>query len=215
MSVAISIGEVPAFATRDDLVREVQDRLDRDSIDVTDLRVRSAIQLVEAEFNRNVRVPQMETVLSASLTNGVFTLPSDFITLRAVYDANKVMVPAVDPLALIETQPNGRKVHAIIGGDLRVAPEADEVVTLFYYGALPRLSADTQSNWLLASHPDVYFYGVLSQLSDLFADDDAAGKYRTAFQSAMGQLISLGNTRRYGGPLLQRSSMVQTRGAIV
>ena len=215
MSVAISIGEIPAFATRDDLVREVMDRLDRDGVDVTDTRVRSAIQLVEAEFNRNVRVPQMEALDSLALTSGSISLPSGFIALRALYDSDSRIIPAVDPMALIETPPGGTKVHCIIGGALKVAPAADETVTCLYYTKLPNLSADAQSNWLLDTHPDIYFYGTLTQLSDLFADDDNAAKYRAAFENAMGQLIDLGHRRRFGGPLMMRSNVVQTRGATI
>jgi len=213
MTVAISIGEVPAFTNRDDLYREVMDEMDRD--DIGEMQFRSALQLLEAFINRNIRVPQMEAVEPIALEAGSAPLPSGLISVRALYDAAKVQIPAVDPLALIETPTSGRKVHCIIGGALKVAPEADETVTLIYYSAIPRLTADTQTNWLLASHPDVYFYGVLSFLCSRYADDEAAAKWKALLDGSLVELTALGNRRRYGGPLIQRNPVMQTRGPAI
>lgn len=212
MSVAVSIGEVPALSTRDDLIREVQDEMDRD--DITDLQVRSAIQLLEGYLNRELRVPQMETVAPITFTDGLAAIPANFLTLRAMYDSRRVAIPAVDPVAMVETQTSGRKVHAIVGTDFMLAPAATETATIIYYSRIPNLSANAQTNWLFAANPDVYFYGTLAFLCSRYADESEL-KWRTLLDSAIASLIAFGQARRFGGPLLQRSSVMQVRGASI
>ena len=212
MSVAVSVGEVPAVSTRDDLIREVMDELDRS--DITDLQARSSLQLLEGYLNRELRVPQMEKVTTVAFASGAAALPMDFIALRAMYDGKRVAIPAVDPVQMVETLTGGRKVHAIVGGDFMLAPSSDEVVTIIYYQRIPALTANAQTNWLLASHPDVYFYGLLAFLCSRLADENEA-KWRALLDQSIGSLIGYSHSRRFGGPLLQRSSVSQVRGAPV
>lgn len=214
MTYAISIAEPLAYATVDDLRSQVEAELDRD--DITDDDWRSTLQLVETYLNRTLRHPQMEKVTGIAVTDGAGTLPADFLAMRALYDANKVSLPSVDAVSMIETPVGGRKVCSIVGEQLLVAPQSTETVTLIYYGKIPRLTINEQSNWVLANHADVYFFGCLMYLSSRIGDNDsgAVEKWRTAFGQSVGELEEFGKRRRFGGPLLQRSNVRQVRGAL-
>ena len=211
MSFAISLTEAQAIETRDDLITEVKAELNRS--DISDIEVRSAIQRLEARLNRILRVPAMETVATATLVSGVAALPTDFLVLRALYDAAKHRIAAVDPLAMIETQTGGTKVHAIVGGSIRVAPPADEVVTAIYYAKIPPLNISAPSNWLLKDHADIYFYGTLVALEARIGNDERIGLWKAALDESVGELIDFGNRQRFGGPLTMRMAIPQVRGA--
>lgn len=215
MSYAVSLGETPAFANRDDLMREVKEELNR--ADITDLELRSGIQLVEAYLNRNLRVSQMEVVTSIDLFAGVGDVPSDFLALRAMYDADRVAIPAVDAVAMIETETGQRKVCAIVGNDFRVSPREDETVTVIYWAKIPALTIDQQTNWVMDSFPDVYWFGVLAFVTSRIGDDASGNveKWHAAFRQSAAELVEHGKRRRFGGPLLQRSVVRQVRGAAI
>ena len=211
MSVAVSLSEPRAIETRDDLVIGVKAELNR--TDITDTEVKSAIQRAEARMNRILRVPAMETITGIDITDGVGALPSDWLMLRGLYDADKQIIPAVDPLAMFEAQTGAHKVHSIVGGQLRVGPVSTEAVTAIYYAKIPALNVNQQTNWLLDSHADVYFYAVLLALESRIGNDDRLGLWKGAWDEALAELKDAGRRDRFGGPLQQRSIMTQVRGA--
>lgn len=211
MSVAVSLSEPRAIETRDDLVVEVKAELNR--TDITDTEVKSAIQRAEARMNRILRVPAMETIVTIEVIDGVGALPSDFMMLRGLYDADKQSIPAVDPLAMFEAHPGAHKVHSIVGGQLRIGPTSTENVTAIYYAKIPALNVNQQTNWLLDAHADIYFYAVLLALESRIGNDDRLGLWKGAWDEALTELIDAGRRDRFGGPLQQRSIMTQVRGA--
>lgn len=211
MSVAVSLSEPRAIETRDGLIIEAKAELNRD--DISEDEVKSAIQRFEARINRILRVPAMETVAGIDIVDGVGSLPSDWLMLRGLYDADKNLIPAVDPLAMFEARTGERKVHSIVGGQLRVGPTSTEAVTAIYYAKIPALTVNQQTNWLLDAHADIYFYGVLLALESRIGNDDRLGMWKGALDEALTELIDAGRRDRFSGPLQQRSIMKQVRGA--
>lgn len=211
MSFAVSLAGAPVIATYSDLVASVQAELDRDDVD--DVRVVEFIQRFEARMNRLLRVPEMEAVAQIAMADGSGYLPTDFLELRRVYDADNCPVPAVEPSAWLERRTSGGKVHCIVAGALRVAPDSDDAVSILYYAKIPALNDDQQSNWLLEAHPDLYLYGVCYLFCSHVDDDDGVLKYKAAADEVFGELIASGERRRFGGPLRHRPVVMQTRGA--
>jgi hypothetical protein len=210
MSIAVTLTEPPSIGSRDDLIAAIKDEQNRD--DVADNSVKRHLQLVEAEINRRLRVPDMEMVAGLQLASGAANLPDEFLAMRAVYDADKCIIPAVDPMQLIETRPYGEKVYSLIGGQLRVAPDSDELVTCIYYRSIPRLIADEPTNWLLDKHPDIYLHGINARFANFVQDTDTAAREFQLFERAIDQLMMAALHDRYGGPLRQRGTMRQVRG---
>lgn len=211
MSFAVSLAGAPVIATYTDLVAAVKSELDRD--DVADTKVLEFVQRFEARMNRILRVPEMETVASVAVTDGVGDFPTDFLELRRVYDSENVVLPGVEPTVWIEALAGEQKVHCIVGGRLRIAPESTENVSILYYGAIPPLNIDQQTNWLLAGHADLYLYGCCYLFCSHVDDDDGVAKYKLAADEVLSELIEQGLRRRFGGPLRHKSSVTQVRGA--
>lgn len=209
MTVAVSVSSAFPVVTIDDLQSAVRDENNRADLDTDQLR--RFIQMVEVELNRRLRVPDMENVATVAVTAGVGVLPNDFLSARGVYDARSAALPFTDPLTLYGGEQ--RKACALVGQQLMVRPASTETVTLIYYAAIPRLSAEQQSNWLMARHPDVYLHGVNARFANFNADQEAAQREFALFERAIEQIIADGERNRYGGPLIQRAAISQTRGA--
>ena len=58
------------------------------------------------------------------------------------------------------------------------------------------------SNWILAQHPDAYFYGALVQAADFIEDVAKIGRYRSMFETVIDQMIrESARFRESGAPL--------------
>lgn len=211
MTVAVSVSSAFPVVTIDDLQSAVRDENNRADLDTDQLR--RFIQMVEVELNRRLRVPDMEAVTPLTMVAGTSALPTDLLSVRGIYDANGMTLPFVDPMTLIEGHQT--KACALVGGQLLVRPASSETLTMIYYQAIPRLSAEQQSNWLIARHPDVYLHGINARFANFNADQDAAQREFALFERAIDQIVTDGARNRYGGPLRQRGAVYQVRGARV
>ena len=77
MTVALSIGLVEPIGEWRTLVNTIKSWCDRD--DWSDIQVTEFIAIAEARFNRVLRHPEMEEIVSATLTTGNNDLPADFL----------------------------------------------------------------------------------------------------------------------------------------
>jgi hypothetical protein len=58
-----------------------------------DARIPEFIQMAEAHFNRELRVPQMEVTATSTATTESVTLPTDFLAARTVFSTTIPMSP--------------------------------------------------------------------------------------------------------------------------
>ena len=125
------------------------------------------ITLFEAAAARKLKVRPQETTVSLSTTNGVATLPSDFLGYRRVtwvgsfnVDLNYV-APSVwqyyEPYAVQGTP----QVFTIEGSNLSIAPLDDSGLQMVYNQRTAALSSAL--NWLYTNHPDAYLFGTLAE----------------------------------------------------
>ena len=126
------------------------------------------LRLAEAKLNRALRVADMEAVESVSLVEGDGQLPADFL------EARDVVYPPNRPLRSVSLQvlsgrygvaggvPQG---YAIIGKTISVRPKWSGDLSITYYAAIPPLTMQNPTNWLLAKAPDVYLYGVVEEIA--------------------------------------------------
>lgn len=204
-----------ALTTYAELVTAVGSWLNR-----TDLaaQIPDFITLFEARMNRELRIPKMEATASTSTASGTVALPSDFLSAREVYidaDPDRVLV-AMSPANLRHAYPNAATgvslAYTISGSSMVLAPAPSTTVTvkIGYYQKIPALTESNTSNWLLASHPDAYLYGVLTMAQAYLQDDSRLGVWKSAWDEAMMELERHGNKQRVpAGPLAARNSVVE------
>jgi hypothetical protein len=201
MSIAFPTDPNSAIVSLDDLVAEIRDELD-DSTYPAD-KIYRAIARAEAFFNRELRVPQMETETQLSVTQEATDLPADFLQMRAVYQegspdrALRSMSP--DGLrSLYFGQSGPPSAYALENRRIIVGPVGSTALTMLYYARIPALNEDSPSNWLLVEYPDLYLHHTLAIIFARLGDDDrAASNLGTALQ-LIEQANKAGRNARWG-----------------
>ena len=172
------------------------------------------IRLFEARVNRILRVPEMEVVSTFTATQESTALPSDFLSLREVRVAGKLL-PSMNPQQLREAAriSGGTTIkgYSVVGTALLLAPapsEVGSVIKITYYQRLPALSVSNTVNWLLTAHPDLYLFGTLTVASAYLKDDERTGIWKNAWDEALGEVMAAGiKARQPATPLVMRSGV--------
>ncbi len=135
------------------------------------------ITLFETVANRRLRVRSQELTATLTPTNGVATIPADYLTWRRVTwtGSRPRELEYVHPSylhALFPTLPQGDpRYFAIEGSNLTVGPSDNSALTFDYFQKVTPLSAGV--NWLYAAHPDIYLFGSLAEAHGFVKDPDS------------------------------------------
>jgi len=155
-----------------------------------------------------LRVRDMETIATVTVTNGAATLPSNFleaITVRNPADVT-YSLQYITPEFMADRYPTGQNTvspadYTIVGSTLYSPIDLE----LRYYARIPPLVADGQ-NWLLTKAPNVYLFGCLSQYSAYDKDPEKYTGYRQLMNAALGGLNAADVNSR-AGSMTRRASM--------
>lgn len=151
------------------LIARIVEHMKDDSLEDS---VPDFIYYAEAMFNRELYPlnDEVEVTLSLGEGEGSVNLPTDFKKLRSLFlDSNtgSVVLKQLNPDAFkarfLDAGTGRPEAFCINGGELLIGPDADAdySLTLKYVQGLPGLSQSNQTNWLIETHPDVYFFGAL------------------------------------------------------
>jgi len=202
------------------LLAAVEDHLERDDLSAPFSRF---VQLTETAMRRRLRTLDMEITGTLTASGETVNLPSDIISLKNVHLAGSTAdgtpdlpLDAIAPGALaysysgMEGTPTA---YAIKGSKLLLAPIPAEPVTLNidYIAKFTPLTASA-TNWIIANHPDVYFYGVLAQAYARERDEAAAG-YGALFAGSLDDLASSRARDKWGPGLVLPHLVTQVSGA--
>ncbi len=221
MTIALDIGGSLALSSYTELQAAISDWLKDSGLSA---QTDTFISLVEAQFNRQLRVPEMETFTTLTTTTDSIPLPSDFLEAKAIWTGR---YSPLKPMTIYELQTNFAPVessvlpeyftnYAIVGSTmyLGLTPSASTTFSLHYYKKIPTLSAATQSNWMLESHPDAYLYGALTCAELRGWNDERLPLLQTWFGEVLDQIKTSAITKSYGGgPLVPQTGVRQYCGA--
>lgn len=167
-------------------------------------RIADAITLFEDWCNNNLRVAQMETSATVTLTSNVGALPSNYLQWRRVRsNASPIrLLKYADPDWIAQNYPDTATEDAsfftIIGTNISTAPPSTPDILLDYYRTIPPLADNVSGNWLLTRSPSAYLYGSLKHLAILMDDDARAGTFDAMLKESLGALVSADVLARYG-----------------
>jgi len=190
------------WLARDDLTTEIPD----------------FISLCEAEFNRELRIRNMETTVSVTINAEQVALPTGFLGVRSFFLNNngKTKLTYITPYQQFDTQGSSRagtpQAYSIEGSNFRFSPTPDTSYTanLVYFKAFDSLSTSTTTNHILTNHPAVYLYGSLYHASNFIRGiaPDTVAQWRQLFIEAINQIKHMDETEKHNGsPLIQRSGI--------
>lgn len=149
------------------------------------------ITLGETRIYRDLRVRQMETALSVSISSGVAAVPDTYRELRFAYiDGDPVQWLDIAPLqklyAEYPTRSSDGKPCLISreGSNFVFGPYPDSGYTVkgIYYSRLTALSGSNTTNWLTDDHPDLLLFAALAEAADFLGDDAAVSKWEGKYE---------------------------------
>ncbi|MBO9624166.1 MAG: hypothetical protein J7500_15770 [Sphingomonas sp.] len=215
MSIAIPTYAPGAIASYTDLIAEIRDLLDDSDYrqDIIDRALRKA----EAEFNRTLRVPEMETRAILNVTGELTQLPDDFLELRYIFSEGSPDAPlkSMSPAGMLSTYAgvSGTPLaYTIEGANLRVGPVGTATLEILYYRPVPQLSDAQVSNWLLAKHPDLYVAGAMYHLAHRERDSGAMSEWAQEVAALTGAITQAAARNRWGAAPLTPNGIQQVRG---
>ena len=192
-------------------------------LDRTDLtaRIPEFIELLEANFNRVIRSPDMVAKDdSFSIASRYTTLPTDTLEIvRIVLDLTPVIVleymtPEEISERRVAMSATGKPYYfTVIGGSsdqLEVVPSPDSTYTssIVYYTRIAALSDAATSNWLLAAHPDIYLFGTLVEAEPYLKNDERMPMWTSRLDKALMALRLQGERELHTGSSLRMRARV-------
>lgn len=135
-------------------------------------------ELVTADINRELRLKVMQSTTTLTEAASI-ALPADFLEVVSLYRDTDPRIH-LQPTTLIGKDSyyitsGTPRYFAITDGTLFLNPVPDgaETLSLTYIAKVDEL-ADTASNDVLSTYPDIYFYGVLAHHAQLIGDERLA-----------------------------------------
>lgn len=198
--------------TYSDLSTKIVDWLDDSNLSS---KVDDFILLGEARFNRVLRHTDMESFTTLSATGETVVLPSDAVGVKIMWidgsPDDQLEELSLSALKLLYGGQSGTpKAYAIAGGNIYFGPvPSSETIQLVYYAAISHLTSTSTTNWLLASHPDIYLISCLVAAELRGWNDSRLPLLKSALDEMLGELTTAGQMKRFGG------APIQARAAVV
>lgn len=183
------------------------DRSDKKSNDQYD----NFLRIVESRVNRFLKVSDMSmrAKLDISSTKSYYGLPLDFAGLRKISTYGETSNATFEYLSPHQVDSLYEKpdiyYYSIEAKQLRIYNPPDLTVEITYYQRLIPLSDTAPSNWLSTDNPDVYVFGLLTEINAYVKDPDASTLWDARFKEALDSIKLDDATSRWSGtPMVQR-----------
>jgi hypothetical protein len=158
-------------------------------------RIPDFITLAEGRINRKLRVREMESLATGTLSGQTLAPPADMLEIQrlAVYPGQREVeleYTAPKNMAKFGTETGQPIYFTTLNQSLYLAPipDAEYDYKLFYFQKIPPLSDENTSNWLLESAPDVYLYAALLEAEPYVKNDKRVPLWAAAYQAAIADL---------------------------
>ena len=145
-------------------------------------------------------------VITLSQPTASITLPSNFLELISLYykDRELIRLPNSQFRPYAENPIQGKPDHFTRQQEaLFIHPQpSDGELTLYYYGDFDALSADSDSNALTESAPDLLLYAALTYAADYYLDERAT-IFEQKFQAFLTEIQEQANDQELNGSTQQ------------
>lgn len=187
-----------AITTYAQLVTAVQNWLDNTNT-LPDARVAEFVALAEADFNARIRV--RENLIRGT---GAFIAGDNRISIPDRYVGTQLIaichqsyggpLAQMDEAAALDAyygEPTGLPRHWVMENTVvRVYPTPDYAYDYVwkYWQKVSALAADSDTNWILTGHPDVYLFGALSFAEGYLVNDARVPFWRAQYEAALNRI---------------------------
>lgn len=155
-------------------------------------------ELATARFNEVLRVPQMEVLVTTTMTDEWTELPSDFLGMRYIETSAGKRLTFVTPEQFALYVEKDRRldppIYTIADMSFRVFPApTSSTVELLYWQRIPALTNASDTNWLLEAFPQAYLAACLCEGYQFLQDDERAMKWDAKAERAIGAIRRMGS----------------------
>jgi hypothetical protein len=170
------------------------------------------ITVCEADFNRRLRIAQMEVRSTASFDEAYEDLPEDFLELREVKVTSDPIrsLKYLTPQVMTESYPTLSsgipEFYTIVDTQIRVNRLPTSTVEIAYYIRIPALTDVATTNWVLLNHPDLYLYGSLAASEPFLKNDARMLMWKGLYEAALKQIDEADKRARWSGSSLSMTS---------
>ena len=191
-----------ALATYGDLKTAIANQLARSDLTTA---IVDFVALAEADIRRDVRIQDMETLVTGTLTGETLAFPTRFVSARRLAVAGDVYTFETPEVYQVESDAGNTslKIYTIIGTNFYIlGGTSGAAYSLIYMASFAAFSSNSDTNSLLTNHPDVYLYGACKHAAIYLKDDTDAAKYAGAYQAAVSRVNARDSQRRGSGSQL-------------
>lgn len=169
------------------------------------------IRFGENRINRELRVRSMETALSATISGGVISIPSDYVELKNAYIDGTPTRPLERKKAewILRNYPNraaeGKPFFiASDAGSFIFGPYPDLAYTVkgTYYAKFADLSS-ASSNWVTSTAPELLFYAAMHEANAYVGSDVRAAKWDAKYRDIKRELEREYRSENFSGSILR------------
>jgi hypothetical protein len=187
-----------------DLQTEVASNSNRS--DLTAL-IPTFIQLAEAEMQRELKLSELETSASVSVTAGIGALPTGYAGARALYwdgDRDQALSYVTPDRynSMVSSHTGGTpRFYTVQGNQLKTLPQSDGTVVMQYLARFTPLSGTNATNAIITNYPDAYFFGTLMFLYHHTRNWVAKAEQRSEMMRVLASIKKDQQAKKYPGPL--------------
>lgn len=166
------------------------------------------ITLCEADFNRRLRIAQMEVRSSATFDEAYEDVPTDFLEMREikVNSSPVVSLQYMTPAQMTEFYPTvvsgTPEFYTLVDSKIRVNKIPASEVEISYYTRIVALSDAEPTNWMLTNNPDLYLYGALSAAEPYLKNDERLIVWKSLYEEKLKQVDDADKKARWSGSTL-------------
>lgn len=190
---------------------------DRVSDTEVSARIDMFLRMVESRTNRLLMVQKMSIRAYLDTVEGAeyYTLPSDFNGIRDIEirdsldSSNRVTLQYISPEQMNAASTNSNNLqniyYTIIANQIQIMPiqPADKVLEVIYYRGISPLSSASITNWLSNYFPDVYLFGLLTEISAFVKDIPSTQMWDSRYKEAVADIDNNDYRTRWSGTALQ------------
>jgi len=179
--------------------------------------------LMTSDINRDIRIVEMESLSTMSVSSETTTLPADFLQVVSMYvDATPrtPMVPLTRQAQATRHDESNKPYYYAISGPsaddpdpttstLQVMPAPDSTysVVMRYIASVAAFSANTDTNNVISLHPGLFLYAALHHAAIWAQDAELAAGYGAAYVNLKSMIQDADRKKRNSGPMTQRTAV--------
>lgn len=164
-------------------------------------------QNAENKLYKELRINAMETALSGTISNGVLSVPNDYIELKTAYVSMTPIrfLKRASPEEIYSKYPvrSGGEIPTLIGregSNFIFGPyPGGYTIAGIYYKRLTALSGSNTTNWFTTNAPDILLYGSLLEAEPFLGNDPRVPLWKAAYDIALKAIKDEEMRERYSG----------------